>query len=146
MYTSNKTLTSANAVLQFRCKGIVDEFKTVTSFQADSAFDFGETTLGETVMSIDGVLHGGYVNNQTAFNVHLTPDSPEMDLFERCRNYFAKNQETTKFEFRVSLPSIKKQYSFSGFMISSPNVQATKLLGMGAYVFNTDLSASSEIN
>ena len=146
MYTSNKTLTSANSVLQWKCDGIFDDYRTAKSYQADSLFDFGASTIGETVMSADGVLHGGWVANATEFSVHLTPDSPTMDDFERCRNYFAKNQETVKIQFRLNLPSIGKQYSFNGFMTASPNIQAAKLLGMGAYTFSTDLSESSENN
>lgn len=146
MTVSNKTLTSANAVVQFKCEGIVDDYTPLKSFQADNMFDWGETTIGETVMSADGILHGGYVANQTAFNVHLTPDSESMDLFERCRNYFVKNKETVKMSFRVTMPSLKKQASFNAFMISSPNMQFAKLVGMGAYAFETDFEGYTDNN
>jgi hypothetical protein len=146
MFIEGKSLTSASAIVQWRCKGIFDDFRTVKSYQADAMFDFGSTTIAEALMSIDRYLHGGYVNNVTEFNVHITPDSPTFDDFERCRAYFVKSQEVTRFEFRIEVPALKKNYSFNAIMTGHPNIQAAKLLGSGAFTFATDLDGSSDTN
>lgn len=146
MYLEGKSLTSASAIVQWRCEGIYDTFRTVKSAQADSFFDFGSTTVAEALMSIDGYLHGGYVNNITEFSVHVTPDSPTFDDFERCRAYFANAQELARIEFRIEIPALKKNYSFNAILLTVPNIQAAKLLGTGAFTFATDMKGSSDTN
>ena len=147
MAIASKTLTAANSVLQVRCKGVYDQYVRLQGFQVDNVFGFGERAIGETRAGVDGILSGGYVFNESQFTVSLEANSPSVTVLDNCSANIQNNMETLPFDFVVELPSVKKRYSFSGFLVTIPSgVSANKLLAGVQYVFNVDKFNVEEIN
>lgn len=147
MTINTKTLTAANANFLARCKGVFDNYVKMQGFQVDNAFGFGDRTMGETRASVDRKLSGGYVFNEAAFTAFFEANSPSLQFMDTCVANFQKNGETRQFDFIVEIPSIKKRYSFGGFLITAPSgVSAQKMLAGVQYVFNVDEFAAEDIN
>lgn len=147
MSVNLKTLTAANANVLVRCKGVYDKYVKQQGFQVDNAFGFGDRTVGETRAGVDRQLSGGYVFNEAAFTIFYEGNSQSLSMMDNCMIDFQKNGETRPFDFIIEIPSIKKRYSFSGFMVTSPSgVSAQKMLGGVQYVFNVDEFAPEDIN
>lgn len=146
MAINNLTLTSANSQLLIRCSGIFDTYVKIQGFQVDNAFSMGDQTIGETRAGIDGILSGGYVFNAVDFGVFLEANSPSKSFFSTCTATFKDQKETYPFDFIVEIPSIKKRYTFSGFLASAPSgVSAQKMLAGVQYTFNTDNAKEEDI-
>lgn len=147
MTINTKTLTAANSVLQVRCKGVYDNFVQLDGFQVDNAFGFGDRTVGETRASVDRKLSGGYVFNESTLTTYFEANSNSLVFMNNCMADFQKNGETRVFDFAIEIPSIKKRYSFSGFLITAPSgVSAQKMLAAVQYVFNVDEFVAEDIN
>ena len=145
MAINAKTLTAANSVVLMRCKGVYDSFVQLTGFQADNIFNFGDITIGQTVAGADGKLSGAFVYTEQPFTVNLEANSPSVSVMENCAANFLKNKETVQIDFQISLPSIGKTASFSGFMITHAGVNAQKLLSGSQTVFNIDPTTLTEV-
>lgn len=146
MSINNLTLTAANSNLLIRCKGYFDQYVKIQGFQVDNAFAAGDQTIGEVRAGIDGILSGGYVFNPADFTVYIEPNSPSKAFFSTCVNGIKEKKETVPFDFSVELPSIKKRYTFSGFLTSAPTgVSAQKMLAGVQYVFSCDNSKEEDI-
>lgn len=145
MAINSKTLTAANSVLLVRCPGVYDSYVQLSGFQADNIFNLGDITIGQTVAGADGKLSGAFVFNEQAFTINLEANSPSVTVMENCASNFLKNKETVQMDFQLTLPSIGKTASFSGFMITHAGVSATKLLAGSQTVFNIDPTTLTEI-
>lgn len=145
MAINKKTLTAANSVILFRCEGIYDNYVQLSGYQADNIFSLGDITLGQTVAGADGKLSGGFVYNAQTFGLNLEANSPSLPILENCAANFLKNKETVAVDFQVTLPSIGKTVSFSGFYITHSGVSASKLLSGSQSVFEVDPTSLTEI-
>ena len=145
MAINKKTLTAANCVLLVRCEGIYDQFAQLSNFQADNIFNLGDITLAQTVSGADGVLSGGFVFNAQTFGVNLEANSPSLIILENCAANFLKNKEVVAMDFQLTLPSVGKTASFSGFYTQHSGVSATKLLSGSQSVFEIDPTSLTEI-
>ena len=145
MAINKKTLTAANCVLLFRCEGIYDSYVQLTGFQADNIFNLGDITLAQTVAGADGNLSGGFVFNAQTFGLNLEANSPSLAILENCAANFLKNKEIVAVDFQLTLPSIGKTASFSGFYTQHSGVSATKLLQGSQSVFEVDPTSLTEI-
>lgn len=145
MTINRKTLTAANCIILFRCKGIYDQFVRLSGFQADNIFNLGEITLGQTVDGADGTLSGGYVFTAQTFGVNLEANSPSLTVLENCAANFIKNKEVIPVEFQVTLPSIGKTVPLEGFFTQHSGVSATKLLSGSQSVFMVSPAVLTEI-
>ena len=94
MAINKKTLTAANCVLLFRCKGIYDSYVQLAGFQADNIFNLGDITLAQTVAGADGNLSGGFVFNAQTFGLNLEANSPSLAILENCAANFLKTKKS----------------------------------------------------
>lgn len=140
------TITSANSVLMMKCEGVYDNQVQITGFQADNAAIFGDSSIGETRMGVDGKQSIGYTPHETQFSIYLEANSPAISYFENIRKDFNENMEARFIEFYLTIPSIKKRFHGKGGMISlTGGASAKKLLEGSAYTFNMVFNGGEDI-
>ncbi|MGV7078491.1 phage tail fiber protein [Testudinibacter sp. P80/BLE/0925] len=143
---TEKTLTSANSILLIRAKGFNNNWVKMEGYAADNAFEFGQGNIGETVLGVDGVQSGGFTPYEVDLNIQLQANSPSRSYFDKLINYINKQQETVPVEFSCELPSIKKRYAASGFMVNIPGgTTAKKLLESATYSFKVVNNGAEDI-
>jgi hypothetical protein len=77
------SITSANAVITLVIPPIFTVPQQVQQFSADNIFETDEIEVAETSMGVDGVLSGGLIYNEIAWNITLQANSPSNDLFDQ---------------------------------------------------------------
>lgn len=131
------TITSANSVILFRCKGIYDNWVRLSGYQVDTAASFGDVTVGETRMGVDGKQSGGFVPHETPFTLNLEANSESLNVMETVYNDFINNMETRVCEFQITYPSVKRRQNLSGFLVTkSGGTGISRLLDGSTYTFN----------
>lgn len=140
------TLTGANSVILFRCSGVYDNWIQLVGYQVDTAAVFGDVTVGETRMGVDGKQSGGYVTHETPLTINLEANSPSLTVMETVYADFNSNMETRLCEFQITQPSVGRKQSLSGFMTTkSGGTSINKLLVGSAYNFSTVSNGAEEI-
>ena len=141
------TITSANAVLMLRCKGVYDNFIKLQGFQADNAWGFGDANIGESRMGVDGKQSIGYTQHEVEWTLHLEANSPSVDIMENIRKDFNANMESRLIDIVVEVPSVKKRFKASGALIKlTGGISGEKLLAGSQYTFNLMLNGAEEFN
>ncbi|BBG58509.1 TPA: phage tail fiber protein [Providencia alcalifaciens] len=141
-----RTLTSANAVLMIRCKGVYDEFVKLQGFQADNAWNFGDANIGETRMGVDGKQSIGYTPHETQWTLYLEANSVSTQIMENIRKDFNANMEARFVDIVVEIPSIGKRYSATGGLTSmTGGASGKKMLDGTSYNFNMVFEGAEEI-
>ena len=142
-----RTITSANAVLMLRCKGVYDNFIKLQGFQADNAWSFGDANLSESRVGVDGKQSIGYTPHQVEWSLFLEANSPSIDIMENIRKDFNANMESRLIDIVVEVPSIKKRFQASGALIKQTGgTSGQKLLAGSQYTFNLMLNGAEEVN
>ena len=95
MTVNNKTLTAANVIFKVRCKGLFDQYIGLNGFQPDNSTNFGDRTIAETRMGVDGKLSGGKVNNVAQFTVYFEPNSNAQTVMDQYLVYNANFENNT---------------------------------------------------
>lgn len=143
---TSKTLTSANSILMLRSSGFNDNWVKMQEYAADNAFDFGQGSIAETSMGVDGVQSGGFTPYEVDFNIQLQANSPSRDYFDSAINYFNNQQEVAAFDISCEIPSIKKRYQASGFLVAVPGgTSAKKLLESATYTLRIVIKSIEDI-
>lgn len=141
------TITAANAVLMLRCKGVYDNFIKLQAFQADNAWGFGDATIGESRMGVDGKQSIGYTPHEVEWTLHLEANSPSIEIMENIRKDFNANMEARLIDIVVEIASVKKRYKASGALTGlSGGISGQKLLAGNQYKFKLVLDGAEEIN
>ena len=141
------TITSANAVLMLRCKGVYDNFIKLQGFQADNAWGFGDANIGESRMGVDGKQSIGYTPHEVEWTLFLEANSPSVDIMENIRKDFNANMESRLIDIVVEVPSVKKRFKASGALIKlTGGISGEKLLAGSQYTFNLMLNGAEEFN
>ena len=142
-----RTITSANAVLMLRCKGVYDNFIKLQGFQADNAWSFGDANLSETRVGVDGKQSIGYTPHEVEWSLFLEANSPSVDIMENIRKDFNANMESRLIDIVVEVPSVKKRYKASGALTGlSGGISGQKLLAGNQYKFKLVLEGAEEFN
>lgn len=132
-----RTVTAANSVVLFSAQGYYDTPIQLQGFQVDNAFSFGDATVGETRIGVDGKQSGGWVSHEVPVTVFLEANSVSRQQMEDFRNWMNANMETAQCTLDITMPSIGKRAICTGFMVSqSGGTTAQKLLNGTQYVFN----------
>lgn len=147
MTVNTKTLTSADVIFRVRCKGLFDQYVTLNGFQPDNSTSFGDRTIAETRMGIDGKLSGGKVNNTAQFTAYFEPNSNAQTVMDQYLAYNANPEnDALVWDIDVTYPSIKKRYAGSGFLVTTPSgVTAQKMLAGTQFVWDMDNFAPEDI-
>lgn len=137
MTNNPRTITAANSVVMFKAAGYYDQAIQLQGFQVDNAFSFGDATMGETRVGVDAKQSGGWVAHEVPVTVFFEANSPSRIQMEQFRAWMNANQETALCTLDITIPSIGRHVSASGFMVSqSGGTSAQKLLNGTQYVFN----------
>lgn len=131
-----KTLTAANSVLLWKAKGYSDSFSKAEGYKADSAFDFADVTVGETVIGVDGIQSGAYIQHEHTLTLTFEANSPTRAHFARIYERMTRDRETFPFEFQVDIPSLGIRRIAGGFMVQAAGFGAKKRMEAGSFVFN----------
>lgn len=137
MSQNPRTITAANAIVLFSTENYFSSPIQLQGFAADNAFGFGDATIGETRIGIDGLQSGGWVSHEVPFTIYLEANSESRTQMEEFRAYCNGRKETERVTFDVTMPSTGQRVVASGFMVShSGGTSAQKLLQGSQYVFN----------
>lgn len=131
------TITSANSVILFRCKGIYDNWVKIEGGQADSFLSFSDVTFAETQMGVDGKQSIGFTPHETPVTLSLAPNSASVPVLENVYNDFVANMEVRYCEFQVTYPSVKRKQTLKGTIVSkNGGTSINKLLDGHTYNFS----------
>lgn len=137
MAQNPRTITAANSIVLFSTENYFSSPIQLQGFQADNAFGFGDATIGETRIGVDGLQSGGWVSHEVPFTIYLEANSASRTQMEEFRAYCNGRKETERVTFDVTMPSTGQRVVASGFMVShSGGTSAQKLLKGSQYVFN----------
>lgn len=142
---ANKTLTSANSVLLWKAKGYLDRFAQAQGYKTDSAFDFADATIGETVIGVDGIQSGAYIQHEHQLTITFEANSPTREHFAKIYERMKRDMETFPFEFQVDIPSLGIRRRASGFMINLAGISSKKRMDAGSFTFNLGLVTEEAI-
>lgn len=141
-----KTLTSANSVLLWKAKGYTDQFVQAQGYKTDSAFDFSDVITGETVMGVDGIQSGAYIQHEHQLTITFEANSPTRAHFAKMYERMTEQMETFPFEFQVDIPSLGIRRIAKGFMINFAGFSAKKRMDAGSFTFNLGVLTEEEIS
>lgn len=131
------TITAANSVVLFRCKGVYDDWVQLEGAQSDAFVSFSDVTLGQSRVGVDGKQSIGFIPHETPTTVSLEANSKSVLVMETVYNDFINNMEVRLCEFQVSYPSVKRKQSLSGTMTTkSGGTGIAQLLTGHTYNFN----------
>lgn len=140
-----KSLTSANSVLLWKAKGYSDQFSQAQGYKTDSSFDFADATIGETVIGVDGIQSGAYIQHEHQFTITFEANSPTRAHFAKIYERMKRDMETFPFEFQVDIPALGVRRQASGFMINLAGISGKKRLDTGSFTFNLGIVTEEAI-
>lgn len=142
-----RTITAANSVVMFTAAGYYDQAIQLQGFQVDNAFGFGDATVGETRIGVDGKQSGGWIAHEVPVTVFLEANSVSRGQMEEYRAWCNANQETSLCTLDITIPSIGRRIQASGFMVSQGGgPSAQKLINGTQYVFNMVINSEEAIS
>jgi hypothetical protein len=142
-----RTITAANSVVMFTAAGYFDQAIQLQGFQVDNAFGFGDATVGETRMGVDGKQSGGWVAHEVPVTVFFEANSASRLQMEQYRAWCNANQETSLCTLDITIPSIGRRIQAGGFMVSQGGgPSAQKLINGTQYVFNMVINSEESIS
>lgn len=130
------TITAANCVILFRCEGVYDGFVKITGAQTDSFLSFGDVTLSESEIGVDGQRASGFTPHLTTVTLSLAANSPSVSVLEDVYNDHITNMEVRDCEFQVTYPSTKKRRTLKGAFEGKASGSIEKLLAGHTYTFS----------
>jgi hypothetical protein len=147
MSQNPRTITAANSVVMFTAAGYYDQAIQLQGFQVDNAFGFGDATVGETRIGVDGKQSGGWVAHEVPVTVFFEANSASRLQMEQYRAWCNANQETSLCTLDITIPSIGRRIQASGFMVSQGGgPSAQKLINGTQYVFNMVINSEESIS
>lgn len=135
-----RTITSANSILMFRCKGVYDNWVQIQGAQEGNFWNFDSPTKAETRIGVDNILSGGYTPFKTVMQLFLEANSDSVAILDRLLARFDTDSETAPIEIQLSIPSIGNMYQGQGFITGgSGGVNGGKLLEGVSYSIDLTL-------
>lgn len=141
-----RTLTAANSVVMFRAQGFYDQAIQLQGFQVDNAFGFGDATVGESRIGVDGKQSGGWVSHEVQVTVFLEANSVSRAQMEELFAWMNARMETALCTLDITIPSIGRRIVASGFPVTKTGgPSAQKLINGSQYVFNMVINAEESV-
>lgn len=141
-----RTLTAANSVVMFKAQGFYDQAIQLQGFQVDNAFGFGDATVGETRIGVDGKQSGGWVSHEVQVTVFLEANSVSRAQMEELFAWMNARMETALCTLDITIPSIGRRIVASGFPVTKTGgPSAQKLINGSQYVFNMVINAEESV-
>lgn len=146
MTANPRTLTAANSIVLFGADGYFNTPVELQGFQVDNAFAFGDATVGESRIGVDGKQSGGWVSHEVQVTVFLEGNSASRKQMEDFYAWINAQMETAHCTMDITIPSIGQRIVATGFPISkSGGPSAQKLIAGSQYVFNMIINSEETI-
>ena len=125
---NNRTLTATDAIVAVSVQGLFSVPQIVDGFEIDNAWQLSDTTIAQTVMTLDGELTGGYVPSIVDFTVNILPTSNSKQFFDVWMQNSRQNQTMFKGLFNITIPALSANYTLSNVILVTgkvlPNVNS----------------------
>lgn len=126
------TITGANAVYTISVPSLFDAPENLHQFMADDSFSTEQQDVGETVMSNDGYLTGGFVFAAVSQTVSLLADSESIDLFDTWSQSMRTQRDAYFANGVITLPSVGKKWTMTrGLLVKYAIIPDVKKLLQG---------------
>lgn len=109
--TTNKTITSANAVFILRIPNLYNAPIQLQGWSSDTAFTLDGIAPSETVMGVDGKLSAGYTPQPIKQRIQIMPDQDSVGVFDQWFEAMKTAGDVFFAEAVITLPSIQKSYT-----------------------------------
>ncbi len=130
-----KTLTSMNSVLTMAHSSLFPVATQIQGFSTDAAMVADELETGVVQMGVDGKMSYARVPNPITFTITLQSDSDSNDSFDIVEGYEKTNREKTELTFTLTIPAIKRAYTFTKCVITNLNPLAPVQRVLGPRTF-----------
>lgn len=124
------SITAANAIITLTIPGVFSTPQQLQNFSVDDIADVDTLVVAETMMSVDGVLTGGYVFNKVKYVYTLQADSPSVFVFDQWKLAQDSSEDTLPANGLMILKSLGTKWKWTrGFLTEwSPAPNVKKLL------------------
>jgi len=139
------SISSANTIFVITIANLYPTPVQLQNYAADDILDIDALKSAETMMGVDGILSGGFVNVPWVQKVHLMGSSNSNLVFETWWASSLAAQDVYVASGTITYPSIKKVYTLTtGFLTSyKPLSAAKKLLQPREYEITWQIGAVS---
>ena len=129
-------VTSANATVAISVEELFST--TLQNFSADSAWTSDTVQSAETRMGVDGIMVAGYTPQIKTLTINLEPSSPSLSFLQLLRQAQEANLKPYRVQVVVSIPSVKKRFTFSEGVLQSFKdlADGNTILGTTQWVFH----------
>lgn len=103
-------LTSAGNIMVLSISGFLDVAQQIEGWSVDEAFATNRIKMNETMMSIDGLLFGGFTFVERPMEIVLMGGSPSCDFFDEWAAAMQANRVTFQAQGSITIPSLEKYY------------------------------------
>lgn len=100
------SLTASNSVITLSVSGIFSAPQQLKGFSADDILGTENIVPAETLMGVDGVLSGGFVNVPTKQNYTLQADSQSNSFFDTLYGQQKAAQDVFPISGLISMPAL----------------------------------------
>jgi len=123
-------ITGANSLFTITVADLFSSPFQLQGYAADDAFATDAMTIAETLMGVDGILSGGFVNVETHQTISLQADSPSITYFDQWFSAQKSNQEVYTASATITMPAVGLKYTLkNGFLTTyAPMAGVKKLL------------------
>ena len=112
-----KTLTGAGTIIMLSVPGLFDTPQQLQGFATDDIYDTDQIDAAETLMGVDGVLSGGYINVPVMQNFALQADSDSIEFFETWWSTNQSLQTVLTATGTTALTALQKKFAMiKGFL------------------------------
>ena len=123
------SITSANAIIMLTIANLFDVPQQIQGFASDDVFSTDAIAPAETMMGVDGLLSGGYVNVPVVQGFSLQADSPSIDFFDAWYAAQRAQNDTYVANGIITLSSLGRKWSMTkGYLTNYPMLPDAKKL------------------
>ena len=129
------TITSSNSVFTLAVTGVIPVPQLLQAYAVDDAFDSPEVKPAEAQIGVDGVLSAGYTPYIVPLDVHFSPGSPSIQVFETWLGAMDSANEVFFAQASITAPSLGKVWTFSNGVLTRARKMpdAKKVFGPQAF-------------
>jgi tail fiber protein gp32 len=121
------SISDTNAVITLTIPLLFPVPVQIQGFAADDVYDSDDVELATTIMGVDGILSGGFVNSLIAWNISLQADSPSQVMFEAWDGAQQALQDVLPAQANVTLTGLGRSYQMvTGFLVRGKRLPDAK--------------------
>lgn len=106
----NKTIESASASFILTISDLFGPPIAIKGFAPDDMFDTDSVKPTDVVMGVDGILSGGMVYQAIVQKIHLSPDSPSIEVFDAWYTAQQASRKSYAASAIIDLPGLGKRF------------------------------------